>query len=55
MLHLQVQDLQQVDENMSRTADNLWLLVCGAVLMFMHVGFAMVECGTCRARNASEP
>ena len=28
--------------------------VCGSLCMLMHVGFAMVETGTCRARNASD-
>ena len=50
-----VHALQKKDDTMAAAADNLWLLLCGAILMFMHVGFAMVECGTCRARNASDP
>jgi len=33
--------------------DSLWLLLCGALVMFMHVGFAMLETGSCRAKNAS--
>lgn len=49
-----VHALQKKDDTMAAAADNLWLLLCGAILMFMHVGFAMVECGTCRARNASD-
>ena len=49
-----MQDLHQVDDSIARAADNLWLLLCGSTLMFMHIGFAMVESGTCRARNASE-
>ena len=28
--------------------------VCGTLCMFMHVGFSMVETGSCRARNASD-
>jgi len=30
---------------------HIWLLVCGALVMFMQAGFAMVECGCCRAKN----
>jgi len=27
----------------------VWLILCGAMVMFMHAGFAMLECGCCRA------
>ena len=30
----------------------IWLLLAGIVVMFMHVGFAIVETGFCRAKNA---
>jgi len=30
-----------------------WLILCGSLAMFMHAGFAMLEAGTCRAKNAS--
>jgi len=30
----------------------LWLLVCGALVMFMQAGFAILECGSCRQKNA---
>jgi len=30
---------------------HIWLLVCGALVMFMQAGFAMVESGCCRAKN----
>jgi len=32
---------------------SLWLCLCGALVMFMHAGFAMLETGSCRAKNAS--
>jgi ammonium transporter, Amt family len=31
----------------------VWLLVCGFLVMFMQAGFAMVEAGLTRAKNAS--
>ena len=31
----------------------VWTLVCGFLVMFMQAGFAMVETGFCRARNAA--
>ena len=33
--------------------DSAWLCLCGALVMFMHAGFAMLETGCCRAKNAS--
>merc|ERR1719343_1262450 len=32
---------------------SMWLILCGALVMFMHAGFAMLETGSCRAKNAS--
>jgi len=31
----------------------IWLLICGTLVMFMHPGFAMLEAGSCRAKNAT--
>ena len=28
---------------------HMWLIICGALVMFMHAGFAMLEAGCCRA------
>jgi len=38
-------------ENLQVAADHLWLILCGALVMFMQAGFAMVESGACRAKN----
>ncbi|CAJ1425957.1 unnamed protein product [Effrenium voratum] len=52
--------LQKVEEareqaaSQSTALDTIWLLACGTLCMFMHVGFAMVESGSCRAKNASD-
>ncbi|MBI5833976.1 MAG: ammonium transporter [Armatimonadetes bacterium] len=38
----------------NRVAINLvWMLVCGFLVMFMQAGFALVETGFCRAKNAT--
>lgn len=38
----------------NRIAINLsWVLICGFLVMFMQAGFALVETGLCRAKNAS--
>src|SRR5258705_3001480 len=31
----------------------VWTLVCGFLVMFMQAGFAVVETGLCRAKNAN--
>ncbi len=39
--------------NQTRLASNfIWTLVCGFLVMFMQAGFALVEAGFCRAKNA---
>jgi len=32
--------------------DTMWLILCGALVMFMQMGFAMIECGTVRLQSA---
>ncbi|CAE7672393.1 unnamed protein product, partial [Symbiodinium sp. CCMP2456] len=53
-LSSQYDELHKFDDSISRVLDNLWLLICGTLLMYMHVGFALVETGTCRAVSASD-
>lgn len=38
-------------ESMSVAMDHMWIVVCGALVMFMQVGFASLEAGTCRRKN----
>ena len=45
--------LQSMSYGYSGAMDSLWLCLCGALVMFMHAGFAMLETGCCRAKNAS--
>ena len=35
------------------TTQAAWVLVAGFLVMFMHLGFALVETGLCRAKNAA--
>merc|ERR1719258_791302 len=37
----------RVDHEVAMT--HMWLILRGALVMFMHAGFAMLECGCCRA------
>jgi len=45
--------LEATDGSMAAAMDTLWLCLCGALVMFMHAGFAMLETGCCRSKNAS--
>ncbi len=39
--------------NPQAPVDYVWILVCGFLVFFMQAGFAMVEAGFCRAKNAT--
>jgi len=38
-------------ESLKTALTEVWLVICGALVMFMQAGFAMVEAGSCRAKN----
>jgi Amt family ammonium transporter len=40
-------------KSMWMAMDSIWMILCGALVMFMHPGFAMLETGSCRTKNAS--
>ena len=46
------EDLQKAIAAVQKQADIVWTLVAGALVFFMQAGFAMVETGFTRARNA---
>ncbi|CAE7242652.1 AMT1-1 [Symbiodinium sp. CCMP2592] len=48
-----VAQLKADDYSLGGAMDSAWLCLCGALVMFMHAGFAMLETGSCRAKNAS--
>jgi len=50
-LNLKIQALEDRDASLAGALDSCWLLLCGALVMFMHAGFAMLESGCCRAKN----
>ena len=43
----------QGDSTISIDVDTLWLVVAGILVFFMNAGFAMLEAGLCRTRNAT--
>jgi len=47
-----ISKLKEADLSFSGALDSAWLCLCGALVMFMHAGFAMLETGSCRAKNA---
>ena len=53
MLPHQIAAVKSSINNLGGALDSAWLCLCGALVMFMHAGFAMLETGCCRAKNAS--
>ncbi|CAE7388252.1 amtB, partial [Symbiodinium necroappetens] len=49
----EVQSLKNTQYSLGGAMDSAWLCLCGSLVMFMHAGFAMLETGSCRAKNAS--
>lgn len=49
----QVGAVERLTEQIQRNADILWLTISAALVFFMQAGFAMVEAGFTRAKNAS--
>jgi len=45
--------VQTLKENPQAPIDYVWVLVCAFLVMFMQPGFAMLEAGFCRAKNAT--
>eukprot|EP00933_Yihiella_yeosuensis_P021968 TRINITY_DN17304_c0_g1_i1.p1 TRINITY_DN17304_c0_g1~~TRINITY_DN17304_c0_g1_i1.p1 ORF type:complete len:558 (+),score=124.49 TRINITY_DN17304_c0_g1_i1:81-1754(+) len=37
--------------SMHTAMDTEWMILCGALVMIMHAGFAMLEAGCCRVKN----
>lgn len=44
--------LQDTANGLVTCLNYMWLLICGALVMLMQVGFAIVESGTCRLQNS---
>jgi ammonium transporter, Amt family len=47
-----VADVETVSSTNSGNMDAMWTLIAGVLVFFMQAGFAMVECGFTRAKNA---
>jgi len=45
--------LTSISADITDPLDYMWLLICGSMVMFMHAGFAVLEAGSCRTKNAS--
>lgn len=44
--------LDRINHNLF-SINMVWVMICGALVMFMQFGFAMVETGLCRAKNSA--
>jgi Amt family ammonium transporter len=49
----QLADMKAASVDLSTAANIVWTLVCGFLVMFMQAGFALVETGLCRKKNAA--
>jgi Amt family ammonium transporter len=47
-----LEQIQTLKADTETAMSHMWLIVCGALVMFMHAGFAMLESGCCRANFA---
>jgi Amt family ammonium transporter len=52
-LGLSVASAQATTETLSSAVDMLWMILTGALVFFMQAGFAFVETGLTRAKNAT--
>ena len=52
LLILAAGGLFAADNGASRSIDTLWVMIAAFLVFFMNLGFAMVESGLCRAKNA---
>ncbi|MEM9008120.1 MAG: ammonium transporter [Cyanobacteria bacterium P01_F01_bin.86] len=43
---------QEMYQSLQITIDTVWVLVAGMLVVFMNAGFAMLEAGMCRSKNA---
>merc|ERR1719313_1191682 len=49
---LKVQGRRLEEADYTTVLDTMWLLICGTFVFFMHAGFAMLEAGSGRSKNA---
>ena len=49
----QVTDLKSGATDLTTAANIVWTLLTGFLVMFMQAGFALVEAGLCRKKNAA--
>jgi Amt family ammonium transporter len=42
---------QETIDNLTLTTNNVWMMLCAGLVFIMHLGFATLESGLCRAKN----
>ena len=40
-----------MDTTLTLTVNNLWMMICTALVFFMHLGFSFLEIGLTRQKN----
>ena len=40
-----------MDTTLTLTVNNLWMMICTALVFFMHLGFSLLEIGLTRQKN----
>ncbi|NEP41033.1 MAG: ammonium transporter, partial [Okeania sp. SIO2H7] len=46
------EETEMTPENLEVILDTIWVLFAGCLVFFMNAGFAMLETGFCRSKNA---
>jgi len=49
----QIDELEERIDNLIAETDTIWIMISTFLVMFMQAGFAMLEMGTVRSKNAS--
>lgn len=49
----QIDELEGRIDNLIAETDTIWIMISTFLVMFMQAGFAMLEMGTVRSKNAS--
>jgi Amt family ammonium transporter len=42
---------QEIIDQLTLTTNNVWMMLCAGLVFIMHLGFATLESGLCRAKN----
>lgn len=52
-LQAKLEELEATTQGMKMAADTVWTMIAGFLVFFMNAGFALLESGLCRKKNAA--